>query len=241
MENELGAMETIRVLLVEDDARLARLTQTYLEKKGLLVAVRGDGLGGLEEAVGQVYDVVLIDRMLPGMDGMEVCSAIRRATDVPIIMVTALGDVEDRVEGLSSGADDYMCKPFSAPELLARIRAAVRRYRGGAGPSHREASAGGIHVDPRSLTATLDGRNLDLTSYEFAILRVLVENAGRVLSRERILDLAKGSAEEAFERSIDGHISRLRRKLEDDPSSPRLIKTIRGAGYLLAIDGAASC
>lgn len=224
----------ISVLFVEDDQRLAQLTAKYLRKRGLVVTLAVDGPSGLVEATKNRYDVILLDLMLPGKGGLEICREIRKRSDVPIIMVTALGDEGDRVIGLEVGADDYISKPFSSPELVARIRAIVRRARGQAGPQAQSIQVGRILIDPGAIKATLDGQLLDLTAYEFTILRVLAERAGRVLSREHLLDLAKGNALEAFDRSIDGHISRLRKKLGDDPKNPRLLKTIRGVGYMLA-------
>ena len=226
----------IRVLFIEDDTRLARLTATYLKMRGLLVTVAADGPGGLSETLKNTYDVILLDLMLPGKGGLEICREIRSRSDVPIIMVTALGDEGDRIVGFDTGADDYVSKPFSSPELLARIRAVVRRFRGKAGPVTRPVETGRLALDPGSLRATFDGQVLELTAYEFALLRVLAERSGRILSREQLLDLAKGSAEDAFDRSIDGHISRLRKKLGDDPKNPQIIKTVRGMGYLLAIE-----
>jgi DNA-binding response OmpR family regulator len=148
-------------------------------------------------------------------------------------MVTARGEEIDRVLGLETGADDYIPKPYSSRELLARIRALVRRVRGHVGPATQPIQTGRLQLDPRSLTATLDGKPLSLTSNEFGLLRVLAERAGRVLSREQILDLVKGSADEVFDRSIDVHIFRIRQKLEEDPRNPKLLKTVRGAGYML--------
>jgi len=226
----------IRVLLVEDDRRLASLTARYLEGHGLVVTVVADGDQGLAEAVRNPYDVVLLDLMLPGRDGIEVCRELRARRDVPVIMVTARGEEADRVLGLEIGADDYVAKPFSSRELLARIRSVVRRARGHAGPPSRPVQVGRLLLDPGAFRATLDGKVLPLTPYEFTLLRVLAERAGRVLSREQLLDLAKGNAEEAFDRSIDVHISRLRQKLGDDPRNPRLLKTVRGTGYLLATE-----
>jgi DNA-binding response OmpR family regulator len=224
----------VHVLLVEDDAKLARLTRDYLEQHELKVTCVGDGHTALEQGLRSDVDIVVLDLMLPGRNGFEVCRELRRQSHVPIIAVTARVEVADRVLGLELGADDYLNKPFSARELLARIHALVRRARGQAGPLAREIRVGRLLLDLGSLSAALDGRELQLTSYEFALLRVLAENAGRVLSRERLLDLAKGNADEAFDRSIDVRISRLRHKLEDDPRHPVLLKTVRGSGYLLS-------
>jgi DNA-binding response OmpR family regulator len=153
---------------------------------------------------------------------------------VPVIVLTARGEEADRVMGLELGADDYLGKPFSPRELLARIRAVTRRAKGRAGPARGAVRVGGLTVDPAAMRATLDGRELALTAYEFALLEALARRAGRVLSREQLMELARGSAEEAFDRSIDVHVSRLRQKLGDDPKRPRLIKTVRGSGYVLA-------
>jgi DNA-binding response OmpR family regulator len=181
---------------------------------------------------------VLLDLMLPGKDGLEVCRELRARSDVPIIVLTARGEEADRVLGLELGADDYLAKPFSPRELLARIRAVVRRARGRAGPEAGVVRVGGLVVDPAARRVTLDGRDIALTGYEFALLDALARRAGRVLSREQLMELAGGNAEEAFDRSIDVHVSRLRQKLGDDPKRPRLIKTVRGAGYLLAAEPA---
>lgn len=224
----------IRVLLIEDDERLAQLTARYLEAHRVAVTHVADGDAGLTEAVRHEYDAILLDVMLPGRDGVQVCQEIRAHRDVPIIMLTARGEEADRVLGLEAGADDYITKPFSSRELLARIRAQVRRGRGQVGPMNRPLRVGPLYLDPGSLQASVHGKALQLSAYEFTLLRVLAERAGQVLSRERLLDLAKGNAEESFDRSIDGHISRLRQKLGDDPKNPRLLKTVRGAGYLLA-------
>jgi DNA-binding response OmpR family regulator len=224
---------TIQVLLVEDDEKLARLTSRYLQEHGIIVTLARTGLEALAEAGRHTFDVILLDLMLPGRDGMEVCRELRTRSDVPIIMLTARGEEADRVLGLETGADDYLSKPYSSRELLARIRAQVRRARGKAGPATQPVQVGRLMMDPRSLTATLDGKSLGLTTYEFVLLRVLAERAGRVLSREQLLDLVKGSADEVFDRSVDVHIFRIRQKLEEDPRNPKLLKTVRGAGYML--------
>ena len=183
---------TLRVLLVEDDARLARLTSQYLEIRGLHVTVASHGPAGLAALNRGSFDVVLLDLLLPGQSGLEVCREIRRRSDVPIIMVTALDDEVDRVVGFEAGADDYLCKPFSSPELLARIRAHVRRARGQLGPSDRAIESGRLTIHPATFQATLDGRDLELTTYEFTILRVLAERSGRPVSRDQLLDLGDG-------------------------------------------------
>jgi two-component system, OmpR family, response regulator len=224
----------IRVLLVEDDERLAKLTCLYLEGSGLTVSWVTSGIGVLGDAIRHGYDAILLDLMLPGRDGIEVCRELRTQLDVPIIMLTARREEADRVIGLDAGADDYVTKPFSSRELVSRIRAVVRRARGAVSPVGKLLRAGAITLDPASLRVTVEGREVHLTSYEFALLRALAERAGRVLSREQLLDLARGGAEEAFDRSIDVQISKLRQKLGDDARAPRYLKTVRGAGYLLA-------
>jgi two-component system, OmpR family, response regulator len=229
-------MSGARVLLVEDDAKLARLTSDYLTHHGLLVSRVGDGPSAIREGQKPDIDVVVLDLMLPGCDGFEVCRELRKVSHVPIIAVTARVEVADRVLGLELGADDYMTKPFAARELLARIHAVTRRARGRAGPPAREIQVGKLMLDVAGLSASFDGRPLNLTSYEFSLLRVLAEHAGRVLSREQLLELAKGNADEAFDRSIDVRISRLRHKLGDDSRHPALLKTIRGSGYMLTGD-----
>jgi DNA-binding response OmpR family regulator len=225
------------VLLVEDDLRLAALTKEYLEGHGVAVVHVADGKKGLTEGVTGRYDAVLLDLMLPGKDGLEVCKELRARSDVPVIVLTARGEEADRVMGLELGADDYLAKPYSPRELLARIRAVTRRAKGRAGPAQGVVRVGGLHLDPAARTTTLDGRPVHLTGYEFALLEALARRAGRVLTREQLMELARGSAEEAFDRSIDVHVSRLRQKLGDDPKRPRLIKTVRGSGYVLAGEG----
>jgi len=230
----MAAETTLTALLVEDDLRLATLTREYLESHGIVVTLESDGRRGLAEALQRRYDVVLLDLMLPGKDGLEVCRELRTRSDVPIVVLTALGEEADRVMGLELGADDYLGKPFSPRELLARIRAVTRRARGRAGPSLEVVRVGQLVVDPGARRATYLGKEISLTGYEFALLRALAERAGRVLSREQLMEIAKGSAEESFDRSIDVHVSRLRHKLGDDPKHPRLLKTVRGVGYVFA-------
>jgi two-component system OmpR family response regulator len=226
------AEAALHILLVEDDERLASLTARYLEGHGAKVTRVGDGPRAVKAVERAPFDAIVLDLMLPGLDGVEVCRALRRRHDVPILMVTARGDEADRVIGLEVGADDYISKPFSARELYARIRAHVRRARGEVGPA-RVRRVGPLRLSPDDLTVTVDGRPVELTSHEFALLRVLVEHAGRVLSREQLLELARGSADDTFDRAIDVQISRLRAKLGE--SSRGLLKTVRGVGYMLSV------
>ncbi|MFT3773363.1 MAG: response regulator transcription factor [Minicystis sp.] len=229
--------EPISVVYIEDDERLASLTARYLESHGVRVTLATDGRDGIAKVLRERPDAILLDLMLPGQDGLETCRELRSRVDTPIIMVTARGEEVDRVIGLEGGADDYIAKPFSSRELLARLRAQVRRARGRTGPGAKLIRAGGLVIDVNAMKATLDGNELVLTTYEFTLLRVLAERAGRVLSREQIIDLVRGSADEVFDRSIDVHISHLRQKLGDAPRSPKLLKTVRGIGYMLALEG----
>jgi two-component system OmpR family response regulator len=226
----------LTALLVEDDARLAALTADYLGGHGVVVTRAPDGVWGLEEALRHRYDVVLLDLMLPGKSGLDVCRELRSRSDVPIVVLTARGEEADRVMGLELGADDYVSKPFSPRELLARIRAVVRRARGQVGPTVKPVRVGDLSLDPGARRVTVADQEIALTGYEFSLLYALASRPGRVLSREQLIDLAGGNPEEAFDRSVDVHVSRLRHKLGDDPKSPRMLKTIRGAGYMLATE-----
>jgi DNA-binding response OmpR family regulator len=228
--------ESTSVVYVEDDQKLARLTAKYLESHGLRVTLASDPREGLACVLRERPDVILLDLMLPGIDGLELCRQLRARIDTPIIMVTARGEEADRVLGLEGGADDYIAKPFSSRELLARIRAQSRRARGKVGPSSGSVSVGPLVIDPGARRATLRGVDLALTTYEFDLLRVFAEREGRVLTREQLVELVRGSPDEAFERSIDVHVSHLRKKLGDDPRNPRSLKTVRGVGYLFTAD-----
>jgi DNA-binding response OmpR family regulator len=227
---EVETEDRIHVLLVEDDRLLAQATRRFLEEHGVAVTWVDDGEQALDAGL---FDLVLLDVNLPGRDGFEVCRELRARDDVPVIMLTGRAGEDDRVAGLESGADDYVVKPFSTRELLARIRAQVRRARGQVGPTLRPRRVGRLTLDPATRRARVDEREVPLTGYEFALLLALAERAGSVVSREQLLESARGNSEEAFDRSIDGHISRLRQKLGDDPRRPELLKTIRGAGYVL--------
>ena len=221
-----------RVLLIDDDVRLPDLLRSYLEQNGVALSHAPDGARGLVMLEQGAFDAVLLDVMMPGMDGLEVCRKIRSKSNVPVIMLTARGDETDRVVGLELGADDYVGKPFSPRELLARLRAVLRRSR----PEvmSEQLSTGDIVVDVPARTATLKGALVDLTGIEFDILVALVRRAGRVVPRDALLSEAGRSDVVVGERTVDVHISHLRQKLNDDP--PRLIKTVRGVGYVLTKD-----
>jgi len=221
------------VVYVEDDERLARLTMQYLASHGVLVhlVTRGDRV--LAEVQRVHPDVVLLDLMLPGLDGLEVCRQLRTRFDVPVIMVTARTEEADRVMGLEGGADDYVSKPFQSRELLARIRAQARRARGEVGPRAERLEVGGVSLDTATMEVKVNGVLVSLTTIEFALLHALAQRPGRVLARDQLLSLLHGSSEEAFDRSIDVVVSRLRAKIEEDARNPRLLKTVRGVGYML--------
>lgn len=221
-----------RVLLIDDDVRLPDLLRSYLEQNGVALSHAPDGARGLIMLEQGAFDAVLLDVMMPGMDGLEVCRKIRAKSNVPVIMLTARGDETDRVVGLELGADDYVGKPFSPRELLARLRAVLRRAR----PEvmSEQLTTGDIRVDVPSRIATLKGAPVELTGIEFDILVALVRRAGRVVPRDALLSEAGRSDVIVGERTVDVHISHLRQKLNDDP--PRLIKTVRGVGYVLTKD-----
>ena len=224
-----------RVLLIEDDARLAAMVAEYLGEAGFRVARAGDGRSGIEMLAREPFDLLVLDLMLPDIDGLEVCGAVRAKFDLPILMLTARGDAMDRIVGLEIGADDYLTKPFEPRELLARLRAILRRNRSPvAGDAAKPLRFGRLEIDRDARTASVGGAVKALTSYQFALLVALAEHAGRVLSRETLMDLVKGESLEAFDRSIDVHVSRIRAAIEDDPGKPRRVITVRGAGYVFA-------
>ncbi len=234
---KIDSKETnLKILLIDDDQKLCRLLKEYLDPMGYKVSVAHTGDEGLKMATGGDYSAVILDVMLPGMDGFEVLKKLRTESDVPVLMLTSRGDETDRVVGLEMGADDYLPKTFSTRELLARLRAVTRR----ATQSSRQQKeiydkpmvVGPLRVDPASRKVELSGEVLDLTPIEFDILGILIGAAGRVLSRDQLLDKVAGRDYEVFDRSIDMHISSLRRKLGDDPKKPRFIKTVRAVGYL---------
>lgn len=226
-----------RLLMIDDDLKLCRLVKDYLEPLGYEVESAHTGPHGLEKVTSGEYHAVILDVMLPGMDGFEVLRQIRRTSTVPVLMLTALGDESDRIVGLEIGADDYLPKTFSTRELLARLRAVTRRSAMTAQQaqalSATEIVVKDLHINPEARTAVLGGQPLNLTTLEFDLLLSLAGAADRVLSREQLLDDISGRDYEVFDRSIDVHISLLRRKLGDDPKTPKFIRTVRSVGYML--------
>lgn len=225
-----------RILMIDDDVKLCRLVADYLAPMGFEVESAHTGPAGLEKARAGTYEAVILDVMLPGMDGFEVLRQIRRDSTVPVLMLTALGDESDRIVGLEIGADDYLPKTFSTRELLARLRAVTRRSRitaTQAPPENDDLVIQDLRIQAGARKAVLADRPLTLTPVEFDLLLSLARAADRVLSRDQLLDEISGRDYDAFDRSIDVHISSLRRKLGDDPKNPRFIKTVRSAGYML--------
>ena len=220
------------ILLVEDDRRLAEMVSEYLGEAGFSVSVAGDGRTGLARLAAEPCDALVLDLMLPDMDGLEVCRQLRAFSDVPVLMLTARGDAMDRVVGLEIGADDYLPKPFEPRELLARLRAILRRW--DRTRSSNVLRFGRLEIDRDARGVRVDGAERSLTGHQFALLVALAERAGRVLSRDTLMDLVKGEELEAFDRSIDVHVSRIRVAIEDDPKRPRRLLTVRGAGYVFA-------
>jgi DNA-binding response OmpR family regulator len=228
-----------RVLMIEDDLRLGAMVATYLRGAGFEVEQAPDGARGLAALDAARPDLVLLDLMLPDADGLDLCRRIRARSDVPIVMVTARGDTADRIVGLELGADDYLPKPFEPRELLARVRAVLRRrVAGGASaasaPGGDTMRFGRLEIDRGAREVRVDGEPRPLTSHQFELLVALAESAGRVLSREQLMERVRGEPLDAFDRSIDVHVGRIRAAIEDDPRHPRRIVTVRGAGYVFA-------
>ena len=223
---------SVRVLLVEDDARLAGMVADYLGEAGIRSAIAGTGREAQRLLKRDAFDAVILDLMLPDTDGLDLCKHIRAESTIPLLMLTARGDPLDRVVGLELGADDYLPKPFEPRELLARLRAILRRSRDTTPADVLR--FGRLEIDRAARQVRVDGREKTLTGFQYTLLLALAERAGRVLSRDALMDLTRGSALEEFDRSIDVHISRIRAAIEDDPKKPRRIMTVRGAGYVFA-------
>lgn len=228
----------MRLLVVEDDARLAALVVEYLEGQGFEVSACPTVREALALARSQRFDVILLDVMLPDGDGFDLCRTLRAESDVPIIMLTARGDETDRIVGLELGADDYLPKPFNPRELLARIRAVMRRQFRDTTTAGSVLAVGALRIDRERLEVRVDDRRAELTHHQFKILQTLAENAGRPVSRDRLMREVNGDRLGPFDRSIDVHISRIRAAIEDDPKHPKRVLTVRGVGYQLAPQGA---
>lgn len=226
------------LLMIEDDARLAQMVSEYLGQSGFVLAHAGDAQTGLSALQSSPADLVILDLMLPDMDGLEVCRRIRALpgalAQTPVLMLTAKGDPMDRIIGLEIGADDYLPKPFEPRELLARIRAILRRRTEGAPQAGRQLRFGSLEIDRDARTVSVGPQACDLTSYQFDLLVALAERAGRVLTRDQIMEAVRGRELDAFDRSIDVHMGRIRAEIEVDAKSPKRILTVRGVGYVFA-------
>ena len=224
----------LRVLLVDDDLDLAKLLAEYLGKNDAEVVHVATGELGLARAKEGGFDAVLLDVMLPGIDGFEVCRALRASSDVPVVMLTARGDDDARIVGLEIGADDYVPKPFNPRELLARVRALLRRTKKAEAPARERIEVGELVIDVPAHEAKLGDRAVALTSFEFRLLVALARRAGETIAREDLATQLKGGTyDPAVDRSLDVHVSHLRQKIEKDPKDPKVIRTIRGIGYVL--------
>jgi two-component system, OmpR family, phosphate regulon response regulator OmpR len=222
------------VLMIEDDAPLASMVAEYLGGMGLQVTTAHNAAAGLKHLGRRGFDALILDIMLPDMDGFEVCRRVRAQSDIPILMLTARGDETDRIVGLELGADDYLPKPFNPRELLARLRAILRRRNAPTGQRSSILRFGCLEIDRDARAVRVDGQDRFVTSYQFDLLCVLAINAGRVMSRDALMDQIRGEELEAFDRSIDVHVSRIRAAIEEDPRHPRRIITVRGTGYVFA-------
>ena len=223
-----------KILVVDDEPQIMRVLKGYLEAAGFQVIPAYDGGEALAAFRHVAPDLIVLDLMLPQVDGLDVARAIRRESDVPIIMLTARVDEADRLIGLELGADDYVAKPFSPREVVARVRAVLRRAGGGPEPAGRVLAAGDVALDMDKRQASVAGRPVELTPTEFDLLATLVENPGRVFSRMQLLDKLQGYAYEGYERTIDVHVKNLRQKIEADPKRPTYILTVYGLGYKFA-------
>jgi len=224
-------VETRRILLVEDEKSIRSAVAAYLEREGYWVTPAEDGQVALDEFAKHKFDVIVLDLMLPKVSGEQVCREIRNVSDVPIIMLTAKGEEEDRIAGLELGADDYLVKPFSPRELVARVRALLRRAHVADEPQRDRLVFGDLEVDVTGHKAFLRGNELDLTASEFKLLTTLARYPGRVYSRMELVEKVLGYDFEGYERTIDSHVKNLRAKLEDDPRDPTFIYTVHGVGY----------
>lgn len=237
-DRKISGVSDARILIVDDDERLSDMLATYLKSRGYVVEQRIDATSGIAAIEHGRFDAVVLDVMLPDLDGFDVLRKVRQTSNIPVVMLTARGEETDRIVGLELGADDYLPKPFNPRELLARLSAVLRRGR----PvvvEKKDASLrfGRLEIDVSAREARMDGKTCALTSHQFELLRVLAERAGRVQTREQLMQAVRGEDLEEFDRSIDVHISRIRAAIEDDPKHPRRIRTVRAVGYVFSPSG----
>lgn len=225
------------ILIVEDDPHTSALVQTYLEREGFSTIIASDGEQAVHFAQSRMPMFVILDLMLPQVDGWEVCRQLRKFSDVPILMLTAREEEMDRILGLSLGADDYVVKPFSPRELVARVKAILRRTQPSAAQENKVLSQGGLVLDPDKYKVSVDDVPVSLTTLEYKLLHILMSSPGQVFSREALLDHFYEHGETVIERVVDVHVGKLRQKIEKEPASPRLILTVRGFGYRFAEPG----
>jgi DNA-binding response OmpR family regulator len=230
------------ILVIEDDRDIARLLEMHLKDEGYSVTVVSDGKAGLRQALAKPYDIVILDLILPGMDGLEVCRGIRNRKDyTPVLMLTAKSTDVDRIVGLEMGADDYLTKPFNVRELLARVKALLRRVEAlrtkDTAPPQKRIESGGIVIDPEKRKVTVRGSSVHLTAREFELLLEFARHPGRVYTRAQLLDQVWGYSYQGYDHTVNSHINRLREKIEQDPAKPLYILTVRGVGYRFADPG----
>lgn len=223
---------SLKVLIIEDEKRIAHWVQTYFERDGFETMVVGNGRIGLNLARTENPDLIILDLMLPGMDGIDVCNTLRQESDVPIIMLTARDKEPERIKGLTIGADDYVTKPFSPNELVARAHAVLRRVKG---KTQRQLSAGPITLNVEAHTCVINGKSIELSRTHFAILETFLRHPNQVLSREQLLEHAVTNGLDVIDRTIDSHIRRLRQQIETDPKNPQFIQTVYGVGYKFVV------
>jgi two-component system alkaline phosphatase synthesis response regulator PhoP len=221
------------ILVVDDEPKIVQIARDYLENAGFVVRIAGDGQAGLAVARAEKPDLIVLDLGLPGRDGLDVCRALRRDSNVPIIMLTARGEESDKLVGLELGADDYITKPFSPKELVARARAVLRRFENANAPAE-VIHAADVTLDAPRMKATVGDRPVDLTPTEFQLLATLARQPGRIFTRAQLLDAVRGVAIESYERAIDAHVKNIRRKIEPNPREPRYVLTVYGVGYKFA-------
>jgi DNA-binding response OmpR family regulator len=234
MDNKKQTIIRTKALLIDDDVQLGEMLKSYLARHQIDLSMAHDGETGIIQLKSKAFDIVLLDIMLPGIDGMEVCRQIRAFSNIPIIMLTARGEITDRIVGLELGSDDYVSKPFDSRELVARINVLIRRTKAGIDQKDQVLRIDDLEIDPGSRKVKKAGNICDLTGFQFDLLYYMAKRAGRVLTRDELLESVRGRELEAFDRSIDVHISRIRAAIKDNPHSPHYLITVRGIGYMFS-------